>query len=125
KDRATRTASGLDRQLALNTQREAPMIDLKTSRRKLLQMALATGGAMTLPIAGRRALAQTPVRGGVLQAAISETIDTLDAYSTSATLVRIMIHHTAGSLYTYSANYGVIPELAEGHEVSADGRVWT
>lgn len=101
------------------------MIDLKTSRRGMLKMALATGGALTLPAAGRRALAQTPVQGGVLQAAISETIDTLDAYSTSATLVRIILHHTAGSLYTYSANYGVIPQLAEGHEVSADGRIWT
>ncbi len=101
------------------------MIDFGTTRRSLLKMALATGGAMSLPLVGRRAFAGEPVTGGVLQAAISETIDTLDAYSTSATLVRIMTHHTSGSLYTYSANYGVIPQLAEGHEVSADGRLWT
>lgn len=98
---------------------------LHPSRRTLLKLALASGAVFgAAPLLGRRALAQ-PKTGGVLQLAVSETIDTLDTYTTNATLVRTMLHHVHGQLYTYSGEYGLIPDLAEGHEVSQDGLTWT
>jgi peptide/nickel transport system substrate-binding protein len=71
------------------------------------------------------AQAQAPKSGGTLNVATNQTIDTIDANTTSVTLVRTMHLHTHGQLYTYDKRYALIPDLAESHSVSADGRVWT
>ena len=56
---------------------------------------MAVAAALVLP---SPAGAQAPKRGGTLNLATNQTIDTLDANSSSVTLVRTIHEHTHGQL---------------------------
>ena len=83
---------------------------------------MAVAAALVLP---SPAGAQAPKRGGTLNLAPNQTIDTLDANSSSVTLVRTIHEHTHGQLYLYDGKYALTADLADSHTVSADHRTWT
>jgi peptide/nickel transport system substrate-binding protein len=70
-----------------------------------------------------RALAQK--MGGTLRIAIIGEPPTLDPQWSPATLTEIIAGHYAEGLYARDKSYQPVPMLAEGHSVSADGRVYT
>lgn len=88
-------------------------------------LAATTALAGTVALGGAPAFGQATKSGGKLRCAVSETIDAFDPLLTSASTVRIMHNHLFESLYTFDAKYGLIPELAKGLDVSADGKIWT
>lgn len=90
------------------------------TRRQFLIGSTALAGTFALPSLGRAT--EQPQSGGTLNYAVNETIDTFDPPVTNATIVRTMHSHVFESLYTYNGKFGLIPELATGHEVSADGK---
>ncbi len=96
---------------------------LNIKRRNFLFGTTAIVGSMALPLG--TAFAQEAKSGGILNYAVNETIDAFDPLMTNATIVRTMHNHVFESLYTYSAKFGLIPELATGHQVSPDGKTWT
>jgi len=85
----------------------------------LAMMALLLAGA-GIP---REARAQK--MGGTFRIAIIGEPPTLDPHMTTATINEIMSGHVFEGLYTRDKNYRPIPMLAEGHTVSADGKVYT
>ena len=62
--------------------------------------------------------------GGTLRIAILGEPPALDPHWTTATLTEIITGHYLEGLYTRDKNYQPIPMLAEGHTVSADGKVY-
>lgn len=94
------------------------------TRRQFLIGSTALAGA-AFGLSRSRAQAEDAKPGGVFNYAVNETIDAFDPLVTNATIVRTMHSHLFESLYTYDASFGLIPELATGHEVSADGNTWT
>ena len=70
-------------------------------------------------------LAASAKFGGTIHIATNNNPDTLDVYSTSTDIVRTMHYHTHEQLYVYNEKFDVIPQLAESHTVSPDGRLWT
>jgi peptide/nickel transport system substrate-binding protein len=100
------------------------MTSRNPNRRIFLTTSTALVGA-ALALAPIKAMASDPKSGGTLRYAVNETIDTFDPFMTNSTIVRTMHSHVFESLYTYDSRYGLIPELAVGHEVSEDGKEWT
>ncbi|SLN75592.1 ABC transporter substrate-binding protein [Oceanibacterium hippocampi] len=100
------------------------MLKLPLSRRAFLASTTALVAANMVGFSPDL-MAATPKSGGTLRLAVNETIDTFDPFTTNATIVRTMHSHIFESLYTYDGKYGLIPELAAGHSVSDDGKVWT
>lgn len=95
------------------------------TRREFLKDAGLFAGAATILHASPSFASTGGKMGGTLEVALNETIDTFDPFTTNATIVRTMHSHIFESLYTYDGKYGLIPELALGHEVSEDGKIWT
>ncbi len=60
-------------------------------------------------------------RGGTLKVALIGEPPTLDIHQTTATIVSLVTWHMYESLFTWDADFQIIPLLAEGHEVSDDG----
>ena len=98
--------------------RECPKRAVASGAGAVAIIALVT--ALALPSS-----AWSQKQGGTLNLATSQTIDTLDANTTSTVLVRTMHEHTHGQLYVYDAKYALIPDLAESHTISADRKAWT
>src|SRR5690606_12890132 len=62
-----------------------------------------------------------PVRGGRLLVALIGEPPPLDIRQTTATIVAFTTWHMYETLFTWDANFQVVPLLAESHEVSDDG----
>lgn len=88
-------------------------------------LAATTALAGTAVLGSAPAFGQAAKSGGKLNYAVNETIDAFDPLVTNATIVRTMHSHLFESLYTFDAKFGLIPELAKGLDVSADGKIWT
>lgn len=59
--------------------------------------------------------------GGRLQVALIGEPPTLDVHQTTATVVGYVTWHVYEPLFTWDADFELMPELAESHEVSDDG----
>ena len=93
--------------------------------RRFLPLFLCAGLALLL-VAPPDTLAQTaPKRGGTLRVALTGEPPTIDAHQSTATLVLDIAWHMVEGLFTLDKNFGVIPMLAEGYQVSPDGRLYT
>lgn len=66
-----------------------------------------------------------PVRGGRLLVALIGEPPSLDIHQTTATIVALTTWHMYETLFTWDANFQVVPLLAESHEVSDDGLLHT
>ena len=101
------------------------------SRRSLLKAAAAAGLIPVLSSAtvAARAAAQdanaTPVQGGEFITLGHQTIDTLSPDNEGATVIWAIIVQMFDALYIVNENFELEPVLAEGHEVSEDGKTYT
>jgi peptide/nickel transport system substrate-binding protein len=95
------------------------------SRRRLLQVGTA-GVAASAAGVPRAASAQTatPKRGGTVTVALVQAPPSLDAQLTSAQVARDINLHMYETLYARDENAGVVPDLAQGAEVSKDGTTY-
>jgi peptide/nickel transport system substrate-binding protein len=95
------------------------------TRRRLLHAGttgLAASVAGTpLPTAAQTA---TPRRGGTVTVALVQAPPSLDAQLTSAQVARDINLHMYETLYARDENAGVVPDLAQGSEVSKDGMTY-
>ncbi len=67
------------------------------------------------------AAAQTPKRGGTVTVALTQAPPSLDAQLTSAQVARDINLHMYETLYARDEHAGVVPDLAQGAEISKDG----
>src|SRR5579864_3016901 len=84
-------------------------------------LAGTAGLSATLAISERAAKAQTPKRGGTVTVALTQAPPSLDAQLTSAQVARDINLHMYETLYARDEHAGVVPDLAQGAEVSKDG----
>ena len=86
---------------------------------------LGTGAAgLSATLAGMplTAWAQgAPKRGGTVTVAMTQAPPSLDAHLTSAQVARNVCLHMYETLYARDENAGVVPDLAQGAEISKDG----
>ena len=91
----------------------------RISRRKTMALALMVGGAALWPVASQ---AQALSKSALNLAMIAEP-QTLDPMASTADLVGTIMQHVYEPLYTFDANWKMIPMLAEGMpKISADGK---
>jgi peptide/nickel transport system substrate-binding protein len=84
-------------------------------------MALAVLCLPTFPsVAGDRA----PKSGGILKIAWVGEPPTLDIHKSTTTSTRRLAWHMFERLFTFDEQYNLIPELAEGYDVSPDGKTY-
>ena len=83
-----------------------------------------TAGLTASLAAGRPADAQTPKRGGTVTVALTQAPPSLDAQLTSAQVARDINLHMYETLYARDENAGVVPDLAQGAEISKDGMTY-
>ena len=89
--------------------------------RSVLATSAAVAAAMTF--AGPQANAQD---GGVVDVAIIGEPDTLDPMMSTKDVVSIVTQHFYETLFTFNANWEVVPLLAETMpQISDDGRTYT
>jgi peptide/nickel transport system substrate-binding protein len=67
----------------------------------------------------------SPKPGGALKIAWVGEPPTLDIHKSTTTSTRRLAWHMFERLFTFDAQYNLIPELAEGYEVSPDGKTYT
>ena len=85
-------------------------------------VALAILCLLTSPlVAGEKA----PKSGGALKIAWVGEPPTLDIHKSTTTSTRRLAWHMFERLFTFDEQYNLIPELAEGYEVSPDGKTYT
>ncbi|WP_309680107.1 ABC transporter substrate-binding protein [Polaromonas sp.] len=88
-------------------------------RRKVVALALVVGGSALLPLT---APAQALSKSALNLAMIAEP-QTLDPMASTADLVGTIMQHVYEPLYTFDANWSMVPMLAESLPmVSADGK---
>ncbi len=88
-------------------------------RRTLLRGAAAASFAAAAP-----AVAQ-PARTATLRFVPQANLTALDPIWTSAIVTQMHGYHVYDTLYAVDGNQQARPQMAEGHTVSPDGRVWT
>jgi peptide/nickel transport system substrate-binding protein len=97
----------------------------RLTRRELLQGATVgltvSADGMALPAFGQAA---TPTRGGTVTVALVQAPPSLDAQLTSAQVARDINLHMYETLYARDENAGVVPDLAQGAEISKDGTTY-
>ena len=74
--------------------------------------------------AAHSAQTATPKRGGTVTVALVQAPPSLDAQLTSAQVARDINLHMYETLYARDENAGVVPDLAQGAEVSKDGMTY-
>ncbi len=84
-------------------------------------LAGTAGFSAALVGATRPAEAQTPKRGGTVTVALTQAPPSLDAQLTSAQVARDINLHMYETLYARDEHAGVVPDLAQGAEISKDG----
>jgi peptide/nickel transport system substrate-binding protein len=90
-------------------------------RRQFLQGTAAA--ALFAPALGREALAQS-ASATVLRMAPQANLTSLDPIWTTATVTGNHGYYVFDTLYGGDLNLKPQPQMAEGHEISADGKVW-
>ncbi|WP_439598561.1 ABC transporter substrate-binding protein [Falsiroseomonas sp.] len=90
-------------------------------RRSLFQAG--AGLAATAFSGAAPALAQ-PARAGTLRFVPQANLTALDPIWTSAIVTQMHGYHVYDTLYALDGRLRPQPQMAEGHEVSADGRIW-
>src|SRR5690242_9923099 len=80
-----------------------------------------TAGLTASLAAGQPADAQTPKHGGTVTVALTQAPPSLDAQLTSAQVARDINLHMYETLYARDEHAGVVPDLAQGAEISKDG----
>src|SRR5262245_47404898 len=93
-----------------------------TSAMARIALILVAVAAIHVAGAGDAAAQKT---GGTLRVAIIGEPPSIDPHVTPATINEIIAGHYLEGLYTRDKNYQPIPMLAEGHTLSADGKVCT
>ena len=89
------------------------------TRRNAMALALVVGGSVLLPMTSQ---AQAPSKSALNLAMIAEP-PTLDPMASPTDLVATIMQHVYEPLYTFDANWKIVPMLAEGlPKVSADGK---
>ncbi|HEX5326327.1 MAG TPA: ABC transporter substrate-binding protein, partial [Acetobacteraceae bacterium] len=93
------------------------------TRRELLAGTAGLTSALALAPRGADAAApaQTPNRGGTVTVALVQAPPSLDAQLSSAQVARDINLHMYETLYARDENAGVVPDLAQGAEISKDG----
>ena len=101
-------------------------------RREVLKRgsALGIGAASLAALGGPAAMAargqsEEGVRGGSLSVAVIGEPPTLDIHQSGATIVAFIMWNVYETLFTFDSEFGVIPMLAESHDVSEDGLTQT
>jgi peptide/nickel transport system substrate-binding protein len=89
------------------------------TRRGLLQASAVGLAASAVP-----AVAQTPKKGGTVTVALVQAPPSLDAQLTSAQVARDINLHMYETLYARDENAGVVPDLAQGAQISKDGMTY-
>jgi peptide/nickel transport system substrate-binding protein len=100
----------------------------RVSRRLVLKTgagAVAIAAGSSLGLVGGLAFAQDAQKGGTLDVALWQGLQTLDWQSTTAHPVPHAVQSVWEGLYALGEGEVPRPELAESHEVSEDGTVWT
>ncbi|MFC4167703.1 ABC transporter substrate-binding protein [Teichococcus aestuarii] len=92
-------------------------------RRSLLEGAGLGGLALALPPLASPGLAQAS-RAATLRFVPQANLTALDPIWTSAIVTQIHGYHVYDTLYAVNAAQKPQPQMAEGHTVSDDGRVW-
>jgi peptide/nickel transport system substrate-binding protein len=88
--------------------------------------ALAVASLLVLPLAGDRAGAQAPKKGGVIRVGNLGEPPALDAHWTTASITETLTNHIYEGLYTLDGDNKPMPMLAEGMPtVSKDGLTYT
>ncbi|MDB4898000.1 MAG: appA 1 [Firmicutes bacterium] len=91
-----------------------------------LSLSLVAGcGSKSTTSTGTTTTGGAAQKGGVLKVAIVGEPPTIDMHTTTATLAFEVGWHIFETLYTYTADYGIQPMLAETlPEVKADGKIY-
>src|SRR5687768_10763761 len=85
-------------------------------------IALSVLYLLTSPaVAGEKA----PKAGGSLKIAWVGEPPTLDIHKSTTTSTRRLAWHMFERLFTFDEQYNLVPELAEGYDVSPDGKTYT
>ena len=92
-------------------------------RRTLLGGAAGLAGIGSLGGLSAPSLAQ-PARAATLRFVPQANLTALDPIWTSAIVTQMHGYHVFDTLYAMDEQLRPQPQMAEGHEVSADGRVW-
>jgi peptide/nickel transport system substrate-binding protein len=92
-------------------------------RRTLLGSAGLGGLALALPTLARPALGQNS-RAGTLRFVPQANLTALDPIWTSAIVTQMHGYHVYDTLFAVNGSQRPQPQMAEGHTVSDDGRVW-
>lgn len=101
----------------------APQSLLCKSRRKLFA---AGACAVLMSVASVPGAAQSPHAGGVVNLAMIGEPQTLDPMASTADLVGTIMQHVYEPLFTFDAQWNVVPMLAESMpKISADGKTVT
>jgi peptide/nickel transport system substrate-binding protein len=94
-----------------------------TARRAFVGfVALLLVGFLTYPVAAGD---KAPKFGGTLKIAWVGEPPTLDIHKSTTTSTRRLAWHMFERLFTFDEHYNLIAELAEGYEVSPDGKTYT
>ena len=81
---------------------------------------------LAAPLAGLAAPAfAQPARARTLRFVPQANLTALDPIWTSAIVTQMHGYHVYDTLYAVNGAQQARPQMAEGHTVSADGRVWT
>lgn len=73
----------------------------------------------------KSAAAAEPKFGGVLRAAMTANVPTLDPHAITAVSTREVALHIFESLVTFDENFRIIPQLAAKWDISKDGKAYT
>ena len=95
------------------------------TRRSLLK---AGSAGVAASVAGLPAVAgaqEEPKHGGTVTVALVQAPPSLDAHLTSAQVSRDICLHMYETLYARDENAGVVPDLAQGADISKDGLTYT
>jgi peptide/nickel transport system substrate-binding protein len=111
---------GTIRPWSLHPRRLAP-----PGRLRWLLIALLALGALGLAAPLLTAGEKPPRFGGSLKIAWVGEPPTLDIHKSTTTSTRRLAWHMFERLFTFDEHYHLIPELAEGYQVSPDGHTYT
>ena len=96
---------------------------MKASTFRLLLVGSALATSLTL--LSSFAVAQTPRFGGTLRVAQAANVPTLDPHSVTHLVTREIGMQIFEGLFTFNERFEVVPQLAEGYELSGDELTYT
>ncbi|NIO05605.1 MAG: twin-arginine translocation signal domain-containing protein [Proteobacteria bacterium] len=97
----------------------------KVNRREFIKYSAIAGTCAAFSGFPTALRAETPKFGGTLRVALPDNPPTLDTHWVTTYLVIDAAWHYVEPLFTLGEKFEVIPMLADGHQVSPDGKVYT